>query len=179
MKQELALAHAQVNLTRFRPGQRVGHYESFFQRANHPSRPLAFWIRYTIFSPRKHPEDTIGELWAVYFDGETGHHSAVKQEAPYQQCVFKTSEFFVEVASSRLEPGRLQGATRSGQHSIAWDLTFNGEAEPLFLLPARLYTTKLPKAKSLVGMPLATFNGSISVDGQEIEVVDWIGSQNL
>ena len=29
-----------------------GHYESWFLRGNHPSRPLAFWIRYTIFHPR-------------------------------------------------------------------------------------------------------------------------------
>jgi hypothetical protein len=31
----------QVNWTRYH-GQLHGHYESFFQRANHPRRPLAF-----------------------------------------------------------------------------------------------------------------------------------------
>ena len=50
-----------------------GHYESWFQRANHPTRPLAFWIRYTLFAPRA-PESSsarpIGELWAITFDGE-------------------------------------------------------------------------------------------------------------
>ena len=35
--------------------KRAGHYESWFQRANHPSRPLAFWIRYTIFCPARPP----------------------------------------------------------------------------------------------------------------------------
>ena len=38
------------------PTTRDGHYESFFQRANHPSRPLAFWIRYTALIPRGAPD---------------------------------------------------------------------------------------------------------------------------
>ena len=62
MNQELALARQGVNHTRYRPGQKAGHYESFFQRANHPSRPFAFWIRHTLFSPHRRPEDALGEL---------------------------------------------------------------------------------------------------------------------
>ena len=58
------------NSSRFQPADAGGHYESWFQRANHPSRPQAFWIRYTIFSPKGRPQDAVGELWAVYFDGE-------------------------------------------------------------------------------------------------------------
>ncbi len=97
----------EANHTRYRLGQSAGHYESFFLRANHPSRPLAFWIRYTLFSPDHHPENAIGELWAVCFDGET------------QQ-----------------------------------------------------------KAKSLVGLPMAVFNGLLTVDGKDIGVENWGGSQN-
>lgn len=58
------------NHARFEPGSRCGFYESYFQRANHPSRPLAFWIRYTLFAPRDRPHDAIGELRAIWFDGE-------------------------------------------------------------------------------------------------------------
>jgi hypothetical protein len=54
IKKELEIARQQVNWTRYQPGQATGHYESFFQRANHPTRPMAFWIRYTIFSPQNH-----------------------------------------------------------------------------------------------------------------------------
>ena len=42
----------QLNQCRF-SGHDNGHYESYFLRANHPDRPLAFWIRYTIFAPKK------------------------------------------------------------------------------------------------------------------------------
>ena len=53
-----------------------GHYESFFIRANHKKSLKAFWIRYTIFSPKNKNENTIAELWAVVFNKQTNkHHS--------------------------------------------------------------------------------------------------------
>lgn len=65
-----------------------------------------------------------------------------------------------------------------GEASIAWDLACQSEAAPLFLLPLRLYGTRLPAAKSLVGVPLAAFQGNLIVNGETIEVNQWIGSQN-
>src|SRR6185295_1393790 len=76
------------NRCRFVPGDAGGHYESYFQRANHPSRALAFWIRYTIFSPRRRPADALGELWAVWFDGERERIVAAKEELPLASCAF-------------------------------------------------------------------------------------------
>ena len=32
------------NWARYRSGDSAGHYESYFQQANHPLRPQAFWI---------------------------------------------------------------------------------------------------------------------------------------
>ncbi len=168
----------QVNCTRYQSGQTAGHYESFFVRANHPTRSSAFWIRYTLFSPNQRPENAVGELWAIVFDGDSGQHVAVKKEVPFGQCTFKTSEFFVTIDEARLEPGRLQGAATSSGHTIVWDLSFAGESPSLFLLPLNLYEARLPKAKSLVALPLARFTGSLSVDGEAIEVRNWVGSQN-
>jgi hypothetical protein len=169
----------QVNFTWYQPGQKAGHYESFFQRANHPTRPIAFWIRYTIFSPNNHPEEAIGELWAIFFDGETGSHVAVKKEVPFHQCTFKPDAFFVQVGGdASLEQGRLKGNAGSHGHNISWEFSYGGDEAPLFLLPLKLYTAKFPKAKSLVGLPMAVYNGSLSVNGKRIEVEDWVGSQN-
>lgn len=168
----------QVNFTRYQPGQKAGHYESFFQRANHPTRPIAFWIRYTIFSPNNHPEEAIGELWAIFFDGETGSHVAVKKEVPFHQCTFKPDAFFVQVGDASLEQGRLKGNAGSHGHNISWELSYGGDEAPLFLLPLRLYAAKFPKAKSLVGLPMAVYNGSLSVNGKRIEIENWVGSQN-
>lgn len=167
-----------ANLTRYRAGSRAGHYESFFVRANHPSRPLAFWIRYTLFSPRGHPEEAIGELWAIYFDGETGKHVAVKQEVPIAHCTFSASEFHVDIGDAFLRPGTLNGSAASHAHAISWKLSFAGTAAPLLLLPPALYRAALPKAKSLVSLPFATFQGSLAVDRAVIDISGWIGSQN-
>ncbi|EMO95768.1 hypothetical protein LEP1GSC109_1391 [Leptospira interrogans str. UI 13372] len=58
------------NHPRFKENDSKGHYESWFVRANHPNTCKAIWIRYTIFSPKNFPEKAMGELWAIYFDGE-------------------------------------------------------------------------------------------------------------
>jgi hypothetical protein len=178
MAADLERARREANWARHRSGQAAGHYESFFQRANHPSRPLAFWIRYTLFSPHGRPQEAIGELWAVLFNGETGQHVAVKREVPIAQCRFDPAAFSVTIADARLGPERLDGEAASGQHTLSWDLTYRGSAPPLFLFPLPLYDAKFPKAKSLVGVPFATYNGFLFVDGVAVDVVDWVGSQN-
>jgi hypothetical protein len=178
MASEIEAARLHANDTRYRSGERAGHYESFFVRANHPTRPLAFWIRYTIFSPRSHPEQALGELWAIVFDGATGRHVAVKRETPLAGCVFDPTRFSVRVGEASLEAGRLSGAAASGGHTVQWDLRYRGDAEPLFLLPLAAYARGGAGAKSLVGLPLASFSGRLMVDGEPLEITDWIGSQN-
>ncbi len=61
----------ETNKIRYVLGQQQGHYESYFLRANHPTTSQAFWLRYTIFSPNGSPDQAIGEVWAMMFDGET------------------------------------------------------------------------------------------------------------
>jgi len=178
MPANLETARRGVNDTRYVPGQRTGHYESFFVRANNPTRAQAFWIRYTIFAPQGRPEDARGELWAVFFDGKSGQHTAAKTEVPIASCDFRRDGLGAYVADARLEPGRVLGAAASGGHTIAWDLSFDGDAPPLFALPPALYTAKLPRAKTLVPLPLARFRGTIGVDGHPYPIFDWVGSQN-
>ncbi len=173
------------NLARFLPGQRAGHYESYFQRANHPSRPLAFWIRYTLFKPEvraeARPEDALGELWAVFFDGETGAHVAVTQEVPLREGLvdFDRHAFAVRVGEARLDGTGLTGAVDvPGSHRVSWDLRYHGDPSPLLLFPRSLYEARLPRAKSLVGVPMAVFEGALQVDGRQVDVGGWVGSQN-
>ena len=166
------------NNTQYLKGQKKGHYESFFLRANHPESPLAFWIRYTIFSPLNHPEKAIGELWAIFFDGIRNKHIAVKSEVPIADCFFSNSSFEIKIGESFLEDKKLKGKANSLTNSIAWDLCFSGNEMPLFLLPNNFYKRSFPKAKALVGLPLASFSGSVVVNDEIIEINNWIGSQN-
>lgn len=174
----LEKAKQEVNFTRYYMGQEKGHYESFFLRANHPDKPLAFWIRYTIFSPDNNPDQAIGELWTIFFDKTSKKHIAVKKEVSIKDCVFSNHRFFVKVADATLEPGLLKGKIENQNHSYEWDLKYSGEDDPIFDFPYQYYYKGFPKAKVLVGLPFARFNGTIIVDGQPVEIKDWVGSQN-
>jgi hypothetical protein len=177
MQQERITFLAQLNQTRYQ-GQSHGHYESFFQRANHPTRPIAFWIRYTLFCPKGQPDQAVGELWAILFNGETNRHVALKQAFPLSQCHFSPSEFSVRIGDAELNARQLRGSIQADEGTFAWDLSYSGNSEPLLLLPFKLYQTKFPAAKSLVGLPLALYRGKLSVNGEAMEIADWRGSQN-
>lgn len=155
-----------------------GHYESYFQRANHPARPLAFWIRYTVFVPKAQPEQAVGELWAVYFDGEKQTIAAAKEVAPLSACSFSKLKLDARIGAATLDSSGLRGSARGSQNMLAWELNYQSNEKPLLLFPERLYATRLPKAKTLVGSPQAHFNGVLTVDGQRIDVRNWVGSQN-
>ncbi|GHJ43217.1 hypothetical protein Cs7R123_05590 [Catellatospora sp. TT07R-123] len=168
----------QLSWTQYVPGQKEGHYESFYQRGNHPTRPLAFWIRYTIFSPKGRPEDAIGELWSIFFDGETGEHVAAKEEHPLRDCSFAPEGMDVRVGGATLVPGHLTGGATSSGNTITWDLSYAGKEPMLFLIPRSLYSGGFPKAKSLVGSPLAGYDGTLTVNGRTVDIDGWVGSQN-
>ncbi|MBK8942151.1 MAG: hypothetical protein IPM79_32235 [Polyangiaceae bacterium] len=166
------------NAARWAAGDPRGHYESWFCRANHPTRPLAFWIRYTIFSPKGRPGDAIGELWAIAFDGEKRRVVAVKEEHPIRACTFAKGELSARIGEATLDQESLVGSAACGGHRLAWQLGFTSPCRPLLLLAEPLYVAAFPKAKALVGSPLAAFTGSLTVDDEVWELDGWVGSQN-
>ncbi len=180
MKIESSLRDPDVlNFAQYDGEKRGGHYESFYQRANHPTRPLAFWIRYTVFVPKGRPESAIGELWFVFFDGgESGDHAVMKEEVPIDRCSFSTTSFDVRIGDSVLTPGKLVGGGTYENVRFGWDLSYTSTHDPIFLQSRRAYSLKFPKAKSLIAHPLAVFNGVVNVGDREIPVADWVGSQN-
>ena len=159
-------------------GSARGHYESYFQRANHPTRPLAFWIRYTLFSPKGRPADAVGELWAIHFDGERKAITAVKEVLPLARCEFWRHGLRARIGDAQLDERTLRGSASALGHTVAWDLSYTSPEAPLLLISERLYAGSFPKAKMLVGAPLARFNGSVVVDGESLAIEDWVGSQN-
>ncbi|MCP5163083.1 MAG: hypothetical protein H6999_05310 [Hahellaceae bacterium] len=160
----------------FRRGQPRGHYESYFIRANHPSKPQAIWIRYTLFQPRHRPDLAIGELWAIWSDADRSGIVAVQQDIPLPDCVLGSRQLTLGGAS--LSPQSARGSARSEINRITWDLTYDGGQSPLLCLPDRLYRSPLPKAKLMVMQPNARFNGRLEVNGEIIEIHQWQGSVN-
>jgi len=166
------------NGSRFKRDDRQGFYESYFQRANHSSRPLAFWIRYTVFCPQDRPDEACGELWAIYFDGEKDRITAVKEAFPIAECNLTPTQLDARIGSATLTERDLQGRASSESHRLAWSLKYGGEDPPLLLLPESLYERAFPKAKALVGTPNAMYTGTLTVDGNEVRIDEWKGSQN-
>jgi hypothetical protein len=166
------------NASRFSREDPRGFYESYFQRANHPSRPLAFWIRYTAFCPRGRPDQACGELWAIYFDGETNRIRAAKEVVPILDCDFSRTHLKVRIGSATLSDRSLQGSAASPAHVLQWSLSYAGHEPPVLLLPESLYERSLPKAKALVGTPNAVYTGTLTVDGETLPIDGWQGSQN-
>lgn len=166
------------NGSRHDPNDRRGFYESWFQRANHPTRPLAFWIRYTVFVPKGRPDDAMGELWAMYFDREAGRIIATKAVLPLTDCSLDPDRLNVTMDGRLLDHNHLVGSARSGGHAIDWQLRYSTPGPPLLTYPAKLYPGGFPKAKALVGSPNAVFEGTLGVDGDEVPIDGWVGSQN-
>ena len=173
----MTAAREQWQAARYRSGQHAGHYESWFLRANHPARNEAFWIRYTLFAPRGEPQDAIGELWAIHFDGEGGRIRAAKSEVPMRDCAFSAEGLDVRIGEASLKPGVLRGAA-AGPHRAEWDLRYAEGGDPVLFLPENLYAARLPKAKAVTPRPFVKFSGTLRFDGEEIAVNDWLGSEN-
>lgn len=177
LRDEFAEERRKMNECRFMH-HAEGHYESYFLRANHPSRPIAFWIRYTIFAPKGRPQDNLGELWAVVFNGETNNIIAVKEEFPLSHCQFDNSCLNVNIAGATLRPGAMIGEAKNHSDKISWDLAYSPGDKPIRLLPEALYEGPFPKAKALVANPNCVFNGHILINGDAMPVENWVGSEN-
>ena len=117
-----------LNACRF-SGQSDGHYESYFLRANHPDRPLAFWIRYTIFAPRKNAQKNLGELWVIVFDGERNRMTAAKAEYPLSECSFDNTGLNARIGNATLFNGHAQGEVAQGDNRIQWRLDYSPGVE--------------------------------------------------
>lgn len=170
---------AGVNACQFVRGRPRPHYESYFVRANHPTEARAFWLRYTIFSPRGRPEETVGELWAIAFDERRGAPVFAKTVVPFEKCAFACRGLDVRVGAARLDERLARGEAGSGDRTIAWDLEIEPRDErPILLLPPFLYEAPVPRAKSIAPIPFARFRGSIRAGGHTIGVDGWMGSQN-
>lgn len=165
------------NQLQYQQGSRKGHYESYFFRANHPERPLAFWIRYTIYAPRKKSEQALAELWGIFFDGEKNLVSAGKREYPLSRCQFSKHCLDIEFPDASASNGILAGSI-DAPNNLIWDLKYQSDQEPLLLLPEKLYQAALPKAKAVVGAPLAKYSGKFTVNGEVYNLENWQGSEN-
>jgi hypothetical protein len=148
-----------------RPGR--GHYESYYLRAVDPVRPRGVWIRYTVnVAPGGRPT---GQLWFTFFDRDAPHPRAVRIDLDEPTT---TGESWIRLGKAGFGPAGIVG--EAGPAS--WSLRWSPSEPPLAHLPREwMYGARLPRTKLLSLSPATVFDGSVSIDGEEIDVAGWPG----
>lgn len=180
----LFAAEAPENALRF--AGRPGHVESYFLRANDPSRPRALWLKATILAPLDGPP--VAEAWFIFFDGEAGTTVAHRQTQPFADARFPGAAapaLAVEAAGLALSLGATGSATAAfagpgGRASLdlRWRADPSAIARPLSILPWKLLRTgPFPRSKLLTPFPSLRFSGRVDLPGGVVELADWYGMQ--
>lgn len=173
---------AAYNALRFAPEASEGHVESWFWRANHPTRPLAFWLKATIFAPRR--GSAVAEVWAITFDGESGQTIAARKAVPWGQASFGPERIAVGGASFGMGiGGALSGELPVEGGALRWSLrsaapALGALAAPMSLLPHEaLIDASFPKNKLLTPFPVLVFDGELETPAGRVPVGGWTGMQ--
>ena len=154
-------------------GAGSGHYESFYIKATRPGGGRAVWIRHTV---HKRPGAELeGSIWFTLFDADAPGPRATKVTVPAAE-VSAPPGAMIEVAGAVLEPGLARGEASTPDLTASWDLRFDPGPEAFRHLPyGFLYGAPLPKTKFLSPYPDARFSGSVTVDGERLELEAWPG----
>lgn len=152
-----------------------GHVESYFLRANHPSRPLAFWVKLTVLAPLV--GDPVVETWFIAFDGETGSTFAHRDTHPLDRHALAES-----LAAGTYRFDLLGGRLVGQAGSAAFNLSFTPSSGPIgasvSIFPfGWMLTAPFPKSKLVTPVPTAAFVGTVDCFGQQWTVDGWLGMQ--
>jgi hypothetical protein len=167
----------QDNQVRYQSNTKAGHVESYFLKLNDPRSPKALWLKFTLLSPQKHPQSATADLWAISFDGDQKNIAAKRSWSLYDSEV-KMTTYPLRLGESELRPGYTRGSVEKSGAKIEWELSFNAGSPPMHLFPFELmYKAPLPKSKTVTPYPNVRFEGWYRVNGVEVKVSGWPGTQ--
>ena len=154
-------------------GDAAGHYESFFCKATRPGGGQGIWIRHTV---HKRPgERPTASIWFTLFDADATGPRAIKLTVPATELSAPTGGY-IRVADALLAPGFARGAIATEGTRASWELEFASEMKSFRHLPYEfLYGAPLPKTKFLSPYPDARFSGTVSIDGEQLDLDAWPG----
>ncbi len=165
---------------------RPGHVESYFVRANHPSRPLALWLKATLLAPLRGP--AVAESWLVYFDGERRETFAHKQTQPFAEASFgaprsatptlRAAGLTLALETPGRAEGRFEAAGGAATVRLGWQPLGSPIAQRLSIFPLRaLRTGPFPRSKLLTPAPALRLHGALELPTGEVPVDGWVGMQ--
>lgn len=162
-----AAQRCSMNECRFNPRDK-GHFEHYILRANHPEKPLGFWLCYSLLAPRNDASKNKAEISALVFDGDCNQVVAAREAFLLSTCQFDSRRLNVRIGSATLQAGQLQGNVKTGSSHIRWQLNYVPGDEPV---------KRSAEANVCVANPNSLFEGLISVNGETLHVSGWIGSE--
>ena len=165
MSTELALAlrprHIEVPA-------KAGLYESLYLTAHHPVEPRALWVRHTVLKPPGGP--VRASLWCTWFGGDgvrAGKVTTTEVESTAGRPLRVGTHGWIDAAGAE---GRLE----AGPLRASWTLRFREPEPPMFHLPKPwMYTAPIPRTKSISAAPALTLGGTLTIDGESIDVDGW------
>ncbi len=161
------------NLTRWQ--NQAPFYEVYYLKWNNVAEQTAFWLRYTLLTPKGRPPEA--SLWGMYFDGKDPKKNFfIKETVPFDQVKFEPYFFFISIKSSSLFQEGARGSLKQGNHSLEWDLQFT-DSISLRHYPTPLYFLPLPKTKFLAPHLSMKVTGTIVVDGKTLTLQQLPGHQ--
>lgn len=161
------------------PRAAQGMYESYFLRANHPSRPLAVWTKATVLKSAQ--GESLQESWFAFFDGERQRTWASKRTERLSAS-FSTESADALVLSPcgatwTIAP---QGQCKGSVDGASWDLSFErlpgAVGEPRSFYPRKLIEGGFPRAKGVTPLPAMTVQGEVEVFGEKVRLDGWRGA---
>ncbi|KAJ5072495.1 hypothetical protein M0811_01510 [Anaeramoeba ignava] len=90
-------------------------FESYTLRARHPTKPICFWIKYSITSPKNRQCDGYGEVWGVLFSTTKSPQIIIRQEVPLQEIKFPKRKFNITFGTNRMSSVGASGLIKEGQ----------------------------------------------------------------
>ncbi|MEW6776899.1 MAG: tocopherol cyclase family protein [Bdellovibrionota bacterium] len=166
------------NLVRWKPESGLGHVESYFLKANHPTEPRAFWLKFTLLCRPNGTAQAVGDVWAVIFNAKTHKHFAFRNQFPAKDCTLGREKVEIRMGKSEFHTGHSVGELEMGETKVSWNLHFTTEGEPFHHFPREaLYEAKFPKSKALSPYPDCRYQGEIKLNGEAIKIDNWPGMQ--
>lgn len=145
------------------------HYESMYLTASHPTEASAFWIRYTVSKPAG--GDVTASVWFTQFRPDGVRAGKVTLPIGVQPAIGMTID---DVGS--VDATGARGAIETPTLTASWNLTFHDGAEPMTHLRRHwMYVSPIPKTKSTSPHPDLRLSGTITLDGETVQLDGWRG----
>jgi hypothetical protein len=156
---------------RFRQvAERSGHYESFYVAANHPTEPIAVWIRCTV---RKPPGGRLtGSVWFTLFEPDAPTAAKVTTE----DVRLHGADLLVVGDYGAMRRDGTDGQIDAHGSAVAWKLRFDTCDDELRHLPYRwMYRAGVPRTKATSPCPSMLVTGTVTVAGRTFHLDGWPG----